>query len=307
MESTGGPTGFTRRAGICGEGDSGDTVDTNGRGAKTGAELRHLRRVFSCAVGADSSLIFAKRTGWTNSTEGKGGSATPRTVDSDAVANGSRSTGSGDGLPVGRNGGHALVNSLTPPLAVIFALVPLVPDPSVSGSADYEQQWYEYASGDFSLGTAGVLPSKVVHGFNASSDLSIIFVTLGGSKDRSGREVAGKEKRCTTGYNLELELDGRSRIVPPRAMEGGSVFSGAEVDILPHVNAGIVGVGHVKVDVDTVGVETGRIPLYVEVLASGDILIHGRRAVEATSLAGCGIGGQCDSEGEMKSDYTHSG
>ena len=66
------------------------------------------------------------------------------------------------------------------------------------------------------------------------------------------------------------------------------------------MNTGIVGARHVKVDVDGVGVEAGGVPFYVKLLASDDVLVHGRRFVEAASLAGYGIGGQMGSEGEMK-------
>ena len=69
-------------------------------------------------------------------------------------------------------------------------------------------------------------------------------------------------------------------------MEGSGVLSNGVVDILPHVNAGIVGVGHVKVDVDGGRVEAGGVPFYVKILSGGNILVHGWRFVEATSFAG---------------------
>ena len=90
-------------------------------------------------------------------------------------------------------------------------------------------------------------------------------------------------------------------------MEGTGVFSNSEVDILPHVNAGIVGARHVKVDVDGVGIKAGRVPFYVKLLAGGDILIHGRCFVEAASLACCDIDGQVGSKEGMKSAFAHSG
>ena len=97
-----------------------------------------------------------------------------------------------------------------------------------------------------------------------------------------------------------MKLDGPFCGVPPTAVESTGVFSSSEVEVLPHVNAGIVGARHVKVDVDGVGVEAGGVPFYVKLLASDDVLVHGRRFVEAASLAGYGIGGQMGSEGEMK-------
>jgi hypothetical protein len=81
-------------------------------------------------------------------------------------------------------------------------------------------------------------------------------------------------------------------------MKGTGVFSSSEVDVLPHVNAGIVGARHVKIDVDGVGFEAGGVPFDVKLLASDNVLVHGRRFVEAASLTGCGIGGQVGSRGK---------
>lgn len=83
-----------------------------------------------------------------------------------------------------------------------------------------------------------------------------------------------------------MKFDGVSRRVPPAAMKGTSVFTGSEVYILPHVNTGIVGVGHVKIDVDGGSVEAGSIPLHVKVFAGGNILVHSRGLVEAAGGAG---------------------
>ena len=47
-------------------------------------------------------------------------------------------------------------------------------------------------------------------------------------------------------------------------MKGTGVFSSSEVEVLPHVNTGVVGAGHLKVDVDGVGVEAGVVPLCVK-------------------------------------------
>ena len=99
VESASGPAGFARWAGINGEGDTRDTIDTDGGGPRAGAELRHLGRIF--AVGPDSSLIFAKCASRADSTEGEGRIAVPTATDSHAVSDGSRGAGSGDRLPVG--------------------------------------------------------------------------------------------------------------------------------------------------------------------------------------------------------------
>lgn len=73
-------------------------------------------------------------------------------------------------------------------------------------------------------------------------------------------------------------------------MEGSGIFSNGEVNVLPHVNAAIVGAWHVKIDVNSIGVEAGGVPVNVKVFASGDVLVHGRCFVEAASLASCGSG-----------------
>ena len=99
MESASSPTGFARWTGIGGEGDARDTIDTDGRVTKTGAELGHLRDILSSTASADSSLIFAKSASRADTTEGKGGSAAP--PDSHAATDGSRSAGGRNGLPVG--------------------------------------------------------------------------------------------------------------------------------------------------------------------------------------------------------------
>ena len=83
-----------------------------------------------------------------------------------------------------------------------------------------------------------------------------------------------------------MKFNGAFRRVPPAAMKGASVLSNTEVDVLPHVNTGIVGVGHVEVDVDGGRIEAGRVPFYVKVFTCGNILVHGRRFIKATSSTG---------------------
>lgn len=101
VEGASGPARFARRAGINGEGDTRDTINADGRSTETGAELRHLRRILSSATGADSSLIFAECASWADSTEGEGRITVATTAASHAAPDGSRSTGGGDGLPIG--------------------------------------------------------------------------------------------------------------------------------------------------------------------------------------------------------------
>ena len=94
-----------------------------------------------------------------------------------------------------------------------------------------------------------------------------------------------------------MKLDGPVGGVPPAATEGIGVFSKGKVDVLPHVDAGIVGARHVKVDVDGVGVEAGGVPLDVEFFTRGDVLVHGGSFIEAASLTGYGDGGQAGFRG----------
>ena len=129
-----------------------------------------------------------------------------------------------------------------------------------------------------------MLLGEVTDIINGGGDLAVVLISLRGGKDGGGREIT-EERGRTVGNDLELKFDGARRGVPPTTVEGGGVFSEGKVDVLPHVNTGIGGVGHVKVDVDGGGVETGRVPFYVKVLARGDVLVHGRRFVEAASGA----------------------
>ena len=132
MEGASGSTRLSGRAGIDREGDARDAIGTNGGSTQARAELGHLRSIFSRATGANSSLIFAECASRADSTEGEARIAVPATIDSHAVSDGSGSASGGDRLPVGGNGRHAFVDGLAPPLAVLFALVPLVPHPGVN-------------------------------------------------------------------------------------------------------------------------------------------------------------------------------
>ena len=145
---------------------------------------------------------------------------------------------------------------------------------------------------------------KVVDVLNGGADFAIITVALGSDEDGSGGEVT-EERRRAIGNDLDLKFDGVICRVPPAAVKGIGVLSGSEVDILPHVDAGIVGARHVEVDVDGVGCEAGGIPFDVELLSGDDGLVHGRGFVEAASLAGCGMGACVRFRGGMKSNGAH--
>ena len=128
---------------------------------------------------------------------------------------------------------------------------------------------------------------EVVNVVDAGGNLAVVLVALGGDKNGSSWEVT-KERGGTVGNDLDLKLDGGICRVPPAAAEGTSILSSSEVDVLPHVNAGVVSAGHVKVDVDGVGCKAGGVPFDVKLLASGNVLVHGRGLVEAASLTGYG-------------------
>jgi hypothetical protein len=192
------PYGIRQMGGYRGEGDTRDTIDTKGRGTKTGAELRHLRSIFSSTTSADSSLIFTKSASRADSTEGEGGIAISTTVERPCCYGWQQKRRRRRWTSSRLKSSTCACRRPRSTSCGLFAPVPLVPDPGVNGGTNDDQQWYKYAGGDFSLGIAGALFPKVVNGVDAGSNLSIILIALGAVK----MGAAGKSLRRKGGEPL---------------------------------------------------------------------------------------------------------
>lgn len=165
--------------------------------------------------------------------------------------------GDRDGIPVGRDGTHAPVDSLAPPPTLLFTRLASQLDKGRNDDAHDEKKRHDNRGGNFAPGGMGIGEGAIVHDSNRTIGLGGVSASrgtargrslIGDSKDRARRE-RGLEGWGVSGDNRELEIDGIGGI-PPLWLESSLIGTGGKVNIMPDVDAGVAGTRGIEVYVN---------------------------------------------------------